>query len=161
VRTRDLVGRWRPPDWARRYDRHDLRFDQVEVGMPIPELAIGPLTTAHTRRWEMHIQDSYRPDTGGMIVEGGHVPDIYAAGVMRVPWFGSMLTRWTGPNAWIRKLGYRNREWVLVGYTYYCRGQVTRTYIDAGRPYVECALRIENELGTITNTGTALVELAG
>jgi acyl dehydratase len=158
-RGRDTLAQWRSPDRARRYDRHDLRYEDVQEGAAIPELAIGPLTTAHTRRWELHVNNSYRPETGGMIVEGGHVPDLYAAGVMRIPWFGSMLIRWAGPNAWIHKLNYRNREWVLVGYTYYCRGTVTRKYVDDGRHLVHCDLRIENELGTITNTGSAVVEL--
>jgi hypothetical protein len=158
-RGRATEAQWRAPDRARRYDRHDLRFEDVEEGGSIPALTIGPLTTAHTRRWEMHLTDSYRPEGGGILVEGGHVPDQYAAGVMRIPWFGSLLTRWAGPNAWIRRLGFRNQEWVLVGYTYYCRGAVTRKYVDEGHRYVECDLRIENEFGTVTNTGYALVEV--
>jgi hypothetical protein len=71
----------------------------------------------HTRAWEVLLWNTARGDGGGMLVEGGHVPTMYAAGVMRVPWFGSMLTRWAGPNAWVRKLSYRKPEWVLVGYT--------------------------------------------
>jgi acyl dehydratase len=146
-------------DRPRRYDRHTVYFDDVTDGLELPELVIGPLNTSETRRWEMRIGDMCRPESGGSITGAGHVPDFYAAGVLRVPWFGSLLTRWAGPDAWISQLGYRNREWVLVGYRYFCRGTVSRTYEVDGRGYVECELRMDNELGTTTNTGHAVVEL--
>lgn len=146
-----------PPQIPRRYDRHNVYFDDVQEEMEIPELVIGPLSTGQTRRWEMYITNMCRPDSGGHA--GDIVPDFYAAGVMRVPWFGRMLTMWTGPNAWIRRLSYQNREWVLVGYKYFCRGKVVRKYVEEGRHYVDCELRIENELGRMTNTGSAVLEV--
>jgi hypothetical protein len=127
--------------------------------MELPELAIAPFTSGHIRLWEVHVWNNSRAEGGGKLIEAGHVPNMYAAGVMRIPWFGSLLTRWAGPNAWIRKLAYRNREWVLVGHSYYCRGQVTRKYLEDGRQYVECELRVDNEFGITTNTGSAVVEL--
>jgi acyl dehydratase len=148
------------PDRPRRYDRHNLSFADVAEGTELPEHVVGPLNTAETRRWELRVGDMCRPESGGSITAGGHVPDFYAAGVLRIPWFGSLLSRWAGPNAWIRRLTYTNREWVLVGYRYFCRGTVARTYVTDSRPLVECTLHIDNELGTTTNTGTAILELA-
>ena len=85
--------------------------------------------------------------------------DVAKAPIQRVPWFASFVTRWTGPNAWIRKVTNRNREWVLVGFRYFCRGRVSRKFIEDGRSCIECDVTIENEFGAVTNTGSLIVEL--
>ncbi len=78
-----------------------------------------------------------REEGGGGLIWAVWSPTCTRPGVMRIPWFSSMLTRWAGPNAWIRKLGFRNREWVLVCYMYYCRGRVLRTFTDGEQHFVE------------------------
>ena len=142
----------------RRYDRHTLCFEDVAEGTAIAELVIPP-TSVHTRRWESIATWLFRGDDGGNIVAGGHVPSMYAAGMMRIPWFGTMLTRWAGPNCWVRRLSHRSREWALVGRTYIARGTVTGKRVEDGRHYLVCELRMESEEGILTNTGSALVEV--
>jgi acyl dehydratase len=158
--TRNVAGALFAPDRARRYDRHDVYFEDTFEGMEIPERIIGPLDTAQTARWRMHIADMVWPEAGSPLVSEGHVPDYYAGGHMRIAWFGSLLMQWAGPNAWVRKVNWRNREWILVGFRYACRARITRKYKEDGHYYVECDLRIEqDELGILCNTGTAVVEL--
>jgi hypothetical protein len=122
-------------------------------------MIIGPVSLTSTRRYELQLADMCRAEAGTTPTAGGHVPDRYANGMLRVPWFTSLVTRWTGPNAWIRKVSNRNREWVLVGFRYVCRGRVSRTFVEDGRQCIECDLTIENEFGAVTNTGSVIVEL--
>lgn len=155
----DTYAKYEVSAIPRRYDHHNVYFEDVQEGMEIPELVIGPLSTDHNRRWEMYIMDYWRPEfkLGNVVFE--NVPDFYAAGSIQTAWFGSMLTRWAGPNAWIRKLSYQTREWMLVGYKYFCRGQVVKKYAEDGSHYVECSLILENEPGVVKNPGHAVVEL--
>ena len=149
------------PHHPRRYDSQTVYFEDIEVGTKIPELTIGPLTSTHTQAFESHVADIHRP-TGGEgnpMISSGIVPGLYAVGVLRVAWFGSMLNRWIGPNGFIRNLGHLNREWVLVGYKYVCSGEVIKKYVEDGRCLVQCELGVASEWGKVTNPGWATVEL--
>jgi hypothetical protein len=88
----------------------------------------------------------------------GHVPDAFAPGVLRIQWFGAMLTRWAGPNAFITGIAQRNEEWVLIGFKIICSGRVTRKSIVDGRCLVDLEIACHSELGFRTNSGTAQVE---
>jgi acyl dehydratase len=87
-----------------------------------------------------------------------HVPDAFAPGVLRIQWFGAMLTRWAGPNAFVTKIAQRNEDWVLVGFKVVCSGRVTRKSVVDGRGLVDLDIACHSELGFRTNSGTAQVE---
>jgi hypothetical protein len=88
----------------------------------------------------------------------GHVPDAFAPGVLRIQWFGAMLTRWAGPNAFVTRIVQRNEDWVLIGFKIICTGRVTRKSIVDGRYLVDLEIACHSELGFRTNSGTAQVE---
>jgi acyl dehydratase len=87
----------------------------------------------------------------------GHVPDAFAPGVLRIQWFGAMLTRWAGPNAFVTRIVQRNEEWVLIGFKVICSGRVTRKSIVDGRCLVDLEIACHSQLGFRTNSGTAQV----
>jgi acyl dehydratase len=87
-----------------------------------------------------------------------HLPDAFAPGVLRIQWFGAMLTRWAGPNAFVTKIAQRNEDWVLVGFKVICSGRVTRKSVVGGRGLVDLDIECHSELGFRTNSGTAQVE---
>jgi acyl dehydratase len=142
---------------ARRRDRQ-LYFEDVTEGMDIPEWTLGPLNGQILGRWSAAISGGGGGDPGGPR-QGGVVPDMYAAGPLRTGWFGALLMQWAGPNSWVSRITYQNREWLLVGFKAICKGRVTRKFEHDGRYLVDCDVWCENDLGMVTNPGTAQVEL--
>ena len=65
-----------------------------------------------------------------------------------------------GPNIWVSNITYQNREWNLAGYGVTCKGRITGKRIEQGRHLVDLDVWVENDLGMVTNPGSAIVELA-
>lgn len=150
----ELPGMFPTP--VRRYDA-DLMFEDVREGDSLPTWELGPLSTNDLAKFNAAILgigwDQFEA------VQAGTIPDAFAPGPMRIPWFGALLSRWAGPNAWIVSLSQQNREWLLVGFKAICGGTVTRKSVDAGRHLVECDVWCDCDLGFRTNVGRAVVEL--
>ena len=142
---------------ARRRDPQ-LYFEDVTEGMAIPTWDFGQFGTNVMSRWSGATSSVGQWSPAGA-QQGGVIPDTFAPGIMRTAWFGTMLTRWGGPNSWVRKLSYQNREWILAGYKPLSKGNVTGKFEEDGKHIVECEVWCENDLGNITNTGSAQLEL--
>jgi acyl dehydratase len=131
-------------------------FEDVAVGDAITPLEIGPIMAFDIGRF-----NAATIGTGyDRIGRTGHIPDGFAPGVLRIQWFGAMLSRWAGPDAWITAISQRNEEWVLVGYKLVLSGTVTAKNVVDGRPLIEAEIVCHSELGFRTNSGTAQIEMA-
>jgi acyl dehydratase len=129
-------------------------FEDIREGEEITPWELGPIMASHIGRF-----DAVTLGTGfDEIGRTEHVPDAYAPGVLRIQWFGAMLTRWAGPNAFVTKIAQRNEEWVLVGFKVICTGRVTHKSVVDGRCLVDLEIACHSELGFRTNSGTAQVE---
>jgi acyl dehydratase len=141
------------PTPKRRYDSPRY-FEDIAEGEEIASWELGPLMASDIGRF-----NAVTLGTGfDRIGRTGHVPDAFAPGVLRIQWFGAMLVRWAGPNAFVTKISQRNEEWVLVGFKVICSGRVTRKTVLDGRYLVDLEIACHSELGFRTNRGTAQVE---
>jgi acyl dehydratase len=146
-----LPGTFATPERRRDTPRF---FEEIGEGEEVFCWELGPLMASHIGRF-----DAVTLGTGfDEIGRTEHVPDAYAPGVMRIQWFGAMLTRWAGPNAFVTRIAQRNEEWVLVGFKVICTGRVTRKFVEGGRHLVDLDIACHSELGFRTNSGTAQVE---
>ncbi|HWK68082.1 MAG TPA: MaoC family dehydratase N-terminal domain-containing protein [Rhizobiaceae bacterium] len=153
VATPPLLPGTQPTPSRLYHDR--LWFEDVRVGDPIPNWEFGPLMAFDIGRF-----NATTIGTGyDRIGRTGHIPDAFAPGVLRIQWFGAMLTRWGGPNSWVTRISQRNEEWVLVGFKIICGGRVTGKKVVDGRCLVDLDIWCDSELGFRTNSGTAEVEL--
>ncbi len=147
----------------------ELYFEDVELGMDIPPLA----KIASTRvmvEWAgavfnfdpIHYEDDYAKAKGfsGPLVHGS----------LKSAWLGQLITDWIGMRGKIKKLScqyrmmdyprkMRTMEEPNAGETWWCRGKVTRKYVEKGEPFVECDIWVENGKGEKTTPGRALVIL--
>lgn len=141
------------PTPARRIDP-DRLFDDIRVGEEIPTLELGPIMASDMGKF-----NALTLGTGfDRIGAHGHIPDAFAPGPMRTPWFGSLLSRWAGPNAFVTKIAQRNEYFVLVGFRLLLGGTVTARRVEDGRCLVDLTIWCRSELGFQTNSGTAQVE---
>ena len=141
------------PTPVRRYDAPRY-FEDITEGEQVSSWELGPLMAFDIGRF-----NAATLGTGfDRIGRTEHVPDTFAPGVLRIQWFGAMLTRWAGPNAFVTRISQRNEDWVLVGFKVICSGRVTRKSVVDCRHLVDVDIACHSELGFRTNSGTAQME---
>jgi acyl dehydratase len=87
------------------------------------------------------------------------MPGPYDNGPQRIGMLATCATNWAGDNGFVRRLSARLRKPVIFGDCNYFKGKVTAKRMEGDMPVVELQLWGENQLGDLTITGTAVVEL--
>lgn len=87
------------------------------------------------------------------------IPVPYDYGGLRETFLTNIVTNWMGDNAWLWKLRCQHRRFVYTGDTYWIKGKVTDKRIVDGRNEVHLEIWVENQHGTITSPGSAVVLL--
>lgn len=123
------------------------------------------------RRIRRHPAWGFRdPKTGGIqtigqvheqdgMAGGAGIPSAYDLGPQRIGWLGQLLTNWMGDDASLRTLYAEIRRFNPFGNTMWCKGKVTRKYIEADDHLVDCEIWAENQKGEITAPGRATISL--
>ncbi len=134
-----------------------LWFEDVSEGDELPPLEINP----DTRQLVMYAGASgdfqpihYDKDVAQ---KAGH-DAVIIHGALKSAWLAQLVTDWLGDSGWMREsaVQYRGIDY-LDKKT--CRGRVTGTRIDGDAGLIELELGLEDESGTVTTPGTAVVEL--
>ncbi|MFM1988075.1 MAG: hypothetical protein RJA99_1032 [Pseudomonadota bacterium] len=125
---------------------------------------------AHLQR-RKHPADAYvNPATGAQdSAARGHteaamarevgMPGGYDVGPQRISWLGQLMTNWMGDDGRLRRLSVRVRRPNVFGDVSWCKGRVVDVRIEDGAHLVELELKVDNQLGETTATGSAVVEL--
>lgn len=87
------------------------------------------------------------------------IPIPYDYGGLRETLLASLATSWMGDDGWLWKMSCQHRKFVYVGDTYWLKGRVTDKRRVDNRCEVELEIRVENQWGTVTSPGTAVVLL--
>ena len=162
------------------------RWEDVQVGEPLPAMAKGPLTVtdnvaflmgfgtvfvrAH-RQWHEFrrrhpgagVKDPYgvwdvpeRVHWDEKLAASIGMPGPYDYGPQRIAWFDHRVADWAGDDAWMNRLSVRLTAPNFVGDTTWIRGSVTAKS-EPGIVILE--LRSEDQRGRTTATATADVTL--
>ncbi|MES2257040.1 MAG: MaoC/PaaZ C-terminal domain-containing protein [Pseudomonadota bacterium] len=133
-------------------------FDTIEVGTPLPALAVPALSRAMLALYAggsgdhvpLHIDTDFARKAG--------MPDVFGHGMLTAAWLGRMLTAWV-PQERIRKLDLR-----FVGITHLynqvsCTGQVAEKFEQDGERRVRVEFLASNQYGDKKVVGEALIAL--
>jgi len=128
-------------------------------GEPFPseeiELALTSLVIYAAATWDFH---RYHYDAA--FVKQLGLPAPFVDGQMIGALLASRLMRWGGPNAFVRKLGYRQRATVYVDETIVLGGAVTANTVENGRRIAVLNLTVTKADGTpVVRDGAATVDL--
>ncbi len=109
-----------------------------------------------------------------------HYEDAFAAaqgvgkpiipGALKRQWLIQLITDWMGEQGTLKKFSCRYRAVDYPrpmktmtepqeGETWWCRGKVTKKYVQGEEHYIDCNIRVENGKAEITTTGRATVIL--
>jgi acyl dehydratase len=86
-------------------------------------------------------------------------PGTYDYGPQRTAWLASAVTNWMGDHAFLKRLRADIRRFNTFGDVTYCKGTVTRKYVENGVHLVDVEIWAENQRGEITAPGLATVLL--
>lgn len=146
-----------------------LYYEDVEVGTeitPLPKIA----TTRMLVQWAGASGDfnplHYEADFAK--TQGMEQPIVH--GALKRAWLGQLMTGWIGDEGELKKLScqYRAMDWPRKmktmtephdGETWWCKGKVTKKYVQGDKHFVECEIWLENGKAEKTTQGSALVIL--
>jgi hydroxyacyl-ACP dehydratase HTD2-like protein with hotdog domain len=125
-------------------------FPSEEIKLDLTALVMYAAAT-----WDFH---RYHYDAA--FVKPLGMPAPFVDGQMIGALLASRLMRWGGPNAFVRKLGYRQRATVYVDETIVLGGAVTATTVENGRRIAVLNLTVTKVDGTpVVRDGAATVDL--
>ena len=141
-----------------------LDCNSIVVGNSLPVFSVQPTlrhaVTYAAAMWEfqrIHYDDQWARDKEGL-------PGAVVQGPVLGNYLAQAVANWTGPDASLKRIEWRNHGLVAFGDTLRCEGTVTTKHIDnsgpgAGAAVVECALEMLNQRGEKVVSGSALVEV--
>ena len=125
-------------------------FPSEEITLDLTSLIIYAAAT-----WDFH---RYHYDSA--FVKNLGLPAPFVDGQMIGALLASRLMRWGGPNAFVRKLGYRQRATVYVDETIVIGGAVTSCTIENGQRIAVLNLTVTKADGTpVVRDGGATIDL--
>jgi hypothetical protein len=87
------------------------------------------------------------------------IPISYDYGGLRETFLTNIVTNWMGDDGWLWKMSCQHRKFVYTGDTYWIKGRVIDKKQVDGRHEVYLDVRVENQWGTTTSPGNAVVLL--
>ena len=133
-------------------------FEDIEVGTEVPALS-KYVTTRQIVKFQGTVGDymEYHYDKDFAIKYG--FPDVLVPGGLTMSFLGQMVIDWIGEEGTLKKLACTWRSPVFPGQNFYCKGKVTKKYIQTGENYIECEVRGEDEKGEQKVVGNACITL--
>ena len=137
-----------------------LNFEDVSVGQSLPDLVIGPLTSAHLMRWSSATENWHkihydRPFS----VERDKLPDILIQGSLKQQFLFRHLMDWAGETGHVWKVDFQFRAMNLVDETLTVWGEIAELSQAPDFALAVVTLGIRNNAGTDSTPGKATVAL--
>ena len=135
-----------------------LYFEDVEVGMDVPSLTKGPMTTTHIMRWSATMENWHKIHYDSpFAVNHDKLPGVLLNGSFKQQWLAQLLKDWVGLNGWVWKLNYQFRAMNLVGEKLTIWGRVTAKRETPDYGLVDLDIGIVNDQGKESTPGKATV----
>ncbi|MDD5313565.1 MAG: MaoC/PaaZ C-terminal domain-containing protein [Dehalococcoidia bacterium] len=144
-----------------------IYYEDVEIGSevtPLEKIATTRMLVQYAGASgdfnPLHYEDDFAKNLGV-----GH-PIVH--GLLKRAWLVNLMIDWIGAKGKLKKLSCRYRgvdyprkmktlDEPLDGDTWWCRGKVTRKYVEGDECLVECEIWVENGNKEKTTTGSAVV----
>jgi acyl dehydratase len=134
-------------------------FDDVAVGDQLGPRTTGPVTTSHIVRFSTSVETFYPLHHDADWVRERGMPGILIAGPFKHALLVSLVTEWSGPEAFVREADCSHRGIDYPGSTFTATGVVTRVWEAEGLGHVECEIDLTNDKGERTCHGRVVTVL--
>jgi len=138
----------------------ELFFEDVEVGMSIPTIEKGPMSTAHLMRWSAAMENWHKIHYDKpFAIEHDKLPGLLINGSLKQQFMMQVLKDWVGPGGWVWKVSFQFRAMNVVGETMRVWGKVTEVRRTADFGLVDLELGILNDHDKESTPGSGTVAL--
>lgn len=132
-------------------------FSELEVGVELPPLVRGPLSTAHLMRWSAATENWHRIhyDLPYATQQENHA-GLLVSGNFKQQLLTELVTDWLRPDGWVAEISFQFRRPNVAGETLTAWGRVTELRRWAAFGVVECEIGLVNEHGDESTPGKAV-----
>ncbi len=135
-----------------------LYYEDIDVGMEIPSLVKGPMSTIHLMRWSSSMENWHRIHYDyNFATQHEKLPDVLVSGSWKQQVLVQLLKDWVGHTGWLWKIRFQFRAMDLPGSILTAWGRVTDKYVIDGLGYAEVEIGLRNQHGQESTPGTAVV----
>lgn len=136
----------------------DLYFEDLYVGMRLPDLVKGPMSTAHIMRWSSSIELWHRIHYDADFARNHDgLPGLLVNGSWKQHVLMQFLTDWAGGTGWLWTLDFQYRGMNVAGETLTAWGFVAEIDERNGIGVARVELGIKNENDAEGTPGTGVV----
>ena len=135
-------------------------FEDMAVGMELPPVVKGPVTTTHLVRWAAANGNYARIhwDLPFAQLRQG-LPNVVVNGSLKNQYLGQLAVNFAGDGGWFRRFYVEHRGMDYPGDVITAKGLVTKLEEIDGFGHVECRVGLSNSRNEETASGRALVVL--
>ena len=138
--------------------KNKVYYEDIEIGQSIPALVKHP-TPRQLVMWAAASEEYYEVHYDKDFAQEKGLPGIIVHGMLQMSFLGQMMTDWIGDWGTVKKIRTSNRAIVLLNQDLFCKGTVTRKYVENNENLVQCEIWLETEKGEKSVLGEALVSL--
>ena len=121
-------------------------FDDVKVGMDIPNLIKGPMTQAHIMRWSASQENWHRIHYDHPFsLDHEELPNVLINGSWKQQIMCQLVKAWVGVEGWLWKICFQLRSMNVPGDLISTWGKVTDKYEKDGMGIVELEIGLRNQ----------------
>ena len=131
-------------------------YETVRVGDSLPTLQLPPVDRATLALFAGASGDHNPVHIDLDFARRAGMPDVFAQGMLGLPWLGGLLTQWT-PQSKLRRFDVRFQGITHLGHAMRCTGRVVEKLEHGGEPCVRVEIQSTNQFGQTRITGEALV----
>ncbi|MFC1823795.1 MaoC/PaaZ C-terminal domain-containing protein [Thermodesulfobacteriota bacterium] len=140
-------------------ERPKMYFEDLEEGMEIPAITYGPMDRMAYIDIAILIKDNNPIHLDRVYAKERGYPDVIQQGPLSEAYLYRFLTDWLHRPWDLRRTKVRFAANVFPEDFLTCKGNVTRTYHEAGEPRIDCDIWQENQKGEKTLIGEATFTL--
>ncbi len=135
-------------------------YEDIDVGMDLPPVVKGPLTTTHLVRWAAANGNYARIhwDLPFAQLRQG-LANVVVNGSLKNQYLGQLMTDFAGEEGWFKRIYVEHRGMDYPGDVITASGQVTGKEEKDGFGYVHCQVALRNSRGEETASGRATTVL--
>jgi acyl dehydratase len=135
-------------------------FEELSVGVHLPEFTRGPLLEPHLMRWSASIENWHRIHYDQpFATERDNLPGLLINGSWKQHFLVQMLRRWAEPAGWLRAVSFQFRAMDVVGSTLTAWGEIGSLCEEGRYGKVGLTIGIRNQDGAQSTPGNASVVL--
>ena len=133
---------------------HQRHWEDIDVGMELPEVVKGPMTTSHLVRWAA-ANGNYARIHWDLPFAQLHqgLPNVVVNGSLKNQYLGQLLLNFAGEEGWFQRFYVEHRGMDFPGDVITAFGTVTAKEEADGFGYVTCQVALRNSRGEQTATG--------